>query len=102
MKNVGLQSFLRSLGVAIYIAAVAIFMTNANAIFGKEDTVVTSMAALLLFTLSALVVGGLLVGKPIMLYIDGKKKEAVWMLIYSGAWLSLFFLIALIVMAIVK
>ena len=102
MKKIWVQSLLRSIGVAAYIAAVAAFMNNANAIFGKEDTVVTSIAALLLFSLSALVVGGLLVGTPIMLYLDGKKKEAVQNIIASAGWMLLFFLIALVVMALIK
>jgi hypothetical protein len=97
-----MQSFVRSIAVAVYIVAVAFFMNNAEAIFGKEDTVITGVAALLLFSLSALVVGGLLVGKPIFLYIDGKKKEAVHTVIASAGWLLLFFIIALVVMLIVK
>lgn len=97
-----MQSFLHSIGVAVYIAAVAIFMNNANAIFGKEDTVVTSIAALLLFSLSALVVGALLIGKPIMLFLEGKKKEAVQMVFASAGWILLFFIIALVAMALIK
>jgi len=102
MKKICMQSFVHSFGVAIYIGAVATFMTNANAIFGKEDMIVTSIAALLLFSLSALVVGALLIGKPIMLFLEGKKKEAVQMVFASAGWLLLFFLIALVVMSLIK
>lgn len=100
--NITKQSFLYSLGAAGWIVLVATFMQYANSWFGKVDTVVTSIAALLLFSMSALIVGGLLVGKPIFLYIDGKKKEAVGMLIYTGSWMILFFAVALLVMALAK
>ena len=59
------------------------------------------MAVLLLFAMSALIVGGLLVGKPIFLYIDGKKKEAVQMLISAGGWLLMFFLVAILILALI-
>ena len=96
MKQVYRQSFLNSLGVGAYIVLVALFMNNAEKIFGKTDTVFTSVAFLLLLSMSALIVGGLLVGKPIFLYIDGKKKDAVLMLVASACWLLLFLVIALI------
>lgn len=102
MKDICKKSFVNSLGVAGYILLVALFMNNAEKVFGKTDTVITGVAFLLLFTLSALVVGGLLVGKPIFLYIDGKKKDAALYIAASAGWLLLFFLIVLGVMLIVK
>jgi len=74
MWKVCKPSFLYSLGAGIYIVFVALFINHANSLLGSADTVYTSIAALLLFTMSALIVGGLLIGKPIFLYIDGKKK----------------------------
>lgn len=102
MKQICKQSFLYSLGVAIYIILVAEFMNHANNWFGKGDTIFTGIAVLLLFTISALVVGGLMIGKPIMLYLDGQKKEAVKMVAANAGWLLLFFAIATIIMAIIK
>lgn len=102
MKDICKKSFVNSFAVALYILLVALFMNNAEKIFGKKDTVITGVAFLLLFSLSALVVGGLLAGKPIMMYIDGKKKDAVYTIMASAGWLLLFFLIVLGVMIIVK
>lgn len=84
MKQICKWSFVHSLLVAAYITGVAFLMQNAERVFGKMDSVVGVIAFLTLFTLSALVVGGLLVGKPLMFYLDGKKKESVWMLLASG------------------
>ena len=83
MKEICKKSFISSLGTAVYIVLVATFMTNASRFFGNVDTVVSGTAMLLLFSLSALVVGGLTAGGPILMYIDGKKKEAVLMLYHS-------------------
>jgi len=102
VKEICKQSFLYSLGVGFYIVLVALFMNRANSLLGPVDTVYTGITALLLFAMSALIVGGLLVGKPIFLYIDGKKKEAIKMLLANAGWLLLFFIIAVIILAITK
>lgn len=83
-----------SLGVLVYVFLVANVMTNADKIVGKTDNAFSGMAFLMMFVLSAAVVGSLIIGKPIFLYIDGKKKEAVNLLLYTI--LSLFILTALI------
>lgn len=93
-------SFLHSLGVLIYISLVAWIMTNAEKIFGKMNDWLGPVAFLLLFTLSALVVGGLILGKPIMLYLDGKKKDAVRLVIATAAWLAILTTITLIIVAV--
>lgn len=98
MKAICKSSFLFSAGAAAWISIVAAFMQNANSWFGTQDTIISIIAIMILFATSALVVGGLLAGKPIFLYIDGKKKEAVQMLLCNGGWLALFFVIAVIIM----
>ncbi|MEK7631436.1 MAG: hypothetical protein AAB445_01020 [Patescibacteria group bacterium] len=72
------QAFLHSLGVVVYISFVSFLMFNVERIFGGQpDTFLAPVAFLLLFTLSAAIVGLLVFGRPIMLYLDGKKREAV-------------------------
>lgn len=72
------QAFLHSLGVVAYISFVSFLMFNVERVFGeKEDTFLAPVAFLLLFTLSAAIVGMLVFGRPVMLYLDGKKKEAM-------------------------
>ncbi len=102
MKKICLSSFVNSIITATYITGVAFIMFNGDKIFGKIDSVVSVIAFLTLFVLSALVVGGLLLAKPIMNYIDNKKKEAVYMLIASAGWMLLFFIIAMVIMLIAK
>jgi len=92
-------SFLNSLLVLIYIIPVAYLMMHGNSIFGQVNSIIAIITFLLLFSLSALVVGGLILGKPIMLYLDGKKKEAVLMLVSTGGWLALYVMLAMIYLA---
>ena len=88
MKNVKIAA-INSLGVLVYVAVVAVVMNNAEKLFGKMNSTVSAVGFLLLFTLSAGVVGSLIIGKPIMLYIDNKKKEAVNLLIWTLAFLAI-------------
>lgn len=76
MKNI-LQSGLNALGVYIYIIAVSYIMSHGEKWFGKMDNIMGGVAILTLLVLSAAIVGGLVLGKPIMLYLNDKKKEAV-------------------------
>ncbi len=93
-------SLRHALGVIVYIFAVAAFMMNANAIFGKEDTIIEVVVLLSLFTLSAAVVGSLTVGKPILMYLDGEKKDAVKLFGYTLLWLFLWLVVAGVIVAI--
>ena len=95
-------SFFNALGILVYIVLVATMMQNGDRIFGKMDNFVSPIAFLLLFTLSACVVGGLVLGKPLMLYLDGKKKEAVGMFVQTGLWLAGFTVLALVVTALIR
>jgi len=86
---------INSLGVLVYVAIVATVMTHAEKSFGKENPVIAGVGMLMLFTLSAAVVGSLIVGKPIMLYIDNKKKEAVGLLAWTLGFLAVITIIVL-------
>ncbi|MDH4358660.1 MAG: hypothetical protein OEV37_01765 [Candidatus Berkelbacteria bacterium] len=95
MKNVR-TAIINSLGVLIYVAIVSTVMTYAEKIFGKMNTIVGAVGFLMLFTLSAGVVGSLIIGKPIMLYIDNKKKEAVSLLVWTLVFLAIITIAVLI------
>ncbi len=76
MENIKV-AIVNSLGVSVYVAIVAMIMNNAESLFGMEDSIISVVGFLMLFVLSAGVVGSLVIGKPIFLYLDGKKKEAI-------------------------
>jgi hypothetical protein len=49
-----------------------------------------------------LVTGGLILGRPIMLYLDGQKKEGVKLLFYTGASLFILLILAFLGLAMMK
>ena len=91
-----------SIGTAIYIALVALIMTYGNRFFGQATGLFGGIGILLLFTLSALIVGSLILGKPLMLYLDGQKKEAVRLLIDTIIILAIVTIVLLSLLALVK
>lgn len=90
------QSFLLALGEAAYIALVALLMFTVQKLFGAkpDPAIIAPIAFLLLFVISASISGALIVGKPLMLYLDGQKKEALQLFGCILAWLVLFLIIA--------
>lgn len=90
-------SFLNASGTFIYISIIGFFMSNVEKIFGPgPDTFVAPIFVLLLFVISACITSGLVLGKPLMMYLDGQKREAVKLVGYTVVWLAVFFLVVLI------
>lgn len=96
-KELVKYSFLMAVGELAYIFLVVLFMRNAQKILGNDQNIISTMAFLLVVVLSASVSGGLVLGKPIMLYLDGKKKDALTLFGFTLGWFLLFIIIALIV-----
>ena len=74
----GIKAFLHSLGVVAYIIFISFLLVNGDKLFGSlTNSILGPIVYLLLLTLSAALVGLLIFGRPVMLYLDGKKKEAM-------------------------
>jgi hypothetical protein len=71
---------INALAAFAYLTAVGLFMSNASHIFGRKDTILTPVAALMLLVFSAALMGILVFGQPVMWYIDGRKKESLYLL----------------------
>lgn len=103
MKNkLFIRSLLNSLGVFVYIVAIALFFFNANKLFGAEDNFLMPVLMLLLLVLSATITGSLVLGKPIMLYLENQKEAAIKLLAYTIGWLAVFVAIAMITLVLLK
>lgn len=101
MKNTIIKfAGLNALGATLYIVLVASFLFYGPQFFATktEDTVFIPIAMLLLFVLSASVTGLLVLGRPVFWYLDGKKKEAVSLLMTTIGFLSIITVIAFVVM----
>lgn len=98
-NNIPWYAMLHALGVLVYVASVALIMNSAEQIFGKMDNYWGPIAFLMLFVLSAAVVGSLVLARPIMLYLDGHKKTAVQLLMMSIGWLFLMTILVFVIQA---
>lgn len=101
-KELLFKTFRNTIGAAVYIFVVSQIMQNGEKLFGGDDNMLTPFAILLLFSLSAAVVGGLILGQSIIFFLDGKKKESIKAAIYSIGWLAIFTLIGLLILVIIK
>jgi len=86
-KNIILTSLISAVGVAVYVAVVSFLMSNGEKFFGKMDNFLGPVALLLLFVLSAAVTGALVLGQPAILFLDGRKAEAIKLFLFSVGWL---------------
>jgi len=99
MNKIIKRAFLNAIGTTAYIILVASFMYSLQTNLPKEtQTVFIPIAMLLLFVFSAALTGFLVFGKPIMLYLDKKKKEALSLIKYT---LGILFIITLIIFILV-
>ncbi len=96
------RALIDSVGTAAYIVLIVTFIFSLQVFQGSKETILIPMAMLLLFVCSAAITGFLVFGKPVMLYVDGKKKEAISLLGHTIGMLvviTLVFFISLLVYA---
>lgn len=99
MNKLITRALVDSLGTLLYIILIVLFLFSLQRFSSQPDNnILIPIAMLLLFVSSAAITGFLVFGKPIMLYLDGKKKEAVSLLSYTIGILVLITIIAFIVL----
>ncbi|MCG2698852.1 hypothetical protein L6251_00285 [Candidatus Parcubacteria bacterium] len=94
MKNskLFLNAVLNSLGIFLYVAAVALFISNGERIFGKQENFWVPLVMILLFVFSAAITGLMFFGRPAHLYLSGMKTEAIKLILYTLACFCVFIL----------
>ncbi|MFA6917864.1 MAG: hypothetical protein WC285_03455 [Candidatus Gracilibacteria bacterium] len=97
MKTILKSAIINSTATALYIILVASFLFHVEDVKLEEPSVLIPIFMLMLFVFSAALTGTLILGKPILLYLEGKKKESVSLLAYT---LGIFFLTILLVFAV--
>ena len=95
-KSIIGYSLLNAVLSVAYIALVATFMTNAEALPGPVKGVLVAMMFLLVFVISASVMGILVFGRPVVWYLDGLKREAITLAISTVGFLALIAVIVFI------
>lgn len=101
-NNLITRALIHSLGVLIYVVLIALFMFNGKNIFGKEDNFLMPTFMLLLFVISAAITGALVLGKPILMYLDNQKADAVKLFFYTIGWLAVITILVLVILVIIK
>lgn len=96
MSSVLKRAILDSFGTVVYIILVVSLIFSLQAFASEPDTIIIPIAMLLLFVCSAAITGFLVFGKPVMLYLDGKKKDAVKLLSYTLGMLVILTIVAFI------
>jgi hypothetical protein len=86
-RNLILTSFLQALGVFVYILLVVQIISALTHLFPKPDQFWQPALLLLLFVVSAAITGLLVLAKPIILYLDGLKREAIKLFGWTIGWL---------------
>jgi len=89
-----LRGILDAIGVFFYTSAVAWLMFNGENLFGQVKSFWMPVALLLLFVLSAAITSLLVLGKPVILYLNDSTKEAFKLLIYT--LVALFFILLIV------
>ncbi len=90
-------SLINAAGTLGYVFIISQVLFFGEKIFGKMKSPWGPFIILLLFVFSAVVVGLLIFGKVIHLYLDNQKKEAIRLLFYTIGWLFLGIIICLLI-----
>ncbi len=102
MKNrIIKHASLNALAAAAYIALVALIMSNIERLIGPREGdggVLSIIAFLILFVISAAAMGLAIFGRPIMWYLSGQKTEAVKLVFYTLGFLVVIALIIFLIL----
>lgn len=96
------NALINVLAATAYIVLVATLLENGNKLFGPDDNAFSPIAFLLLFVFSASVMGVTLLGRPILWYLDGFKKESINLILYTLGFLFVITFIVLSILIILK
>lgn len=92
-------AWLDALGTAVYIVLVAsLIYSLSHSGFQAGNDLIVPIFMLLLFVFSAAFTGSLVFGRPVMLYLDGKKKEALTLVFWTLGILLVLTIIAFLVL----
>ena len=92
---------LHGAAAVVYIGAVVTFMLLAGPFFGTGVEILGMMLMLMLFVFSAAFMSVVFFARPVTMYVDGQKKEALSLLAWTlASFCTLGVLIGLVVVII--
>ena len=96
------HSFVHALLAFGYIFCIALFFNlGLEKMFKQVPEFFAPVIMLLLLVLSASIMGILIFGKPVMLYLDNQKKDALTMLFYTLGCLADIFILTVVLVLII-
>ena len=99
MKTILRSAITNSVATALYIALVVSVMNYTGHQDFEGPEVLIGIGMLMLFVFSAALTSSLVFGKPVLLYLEGKKKEAVSLVAYTLGFFFIMMLIVFVVLA---
>jgi len=99
MKNykIAIHGLVHTLGVVVYVGLVTLIMMHGAQVFGQVNNFLGQVMFLMLFIISALITGGLVLGRPIFLYFEGDKKQSLQLFFWTGFWLAIMTIIVFVI-----
>ena len=101
-KKILRRTLISTLIATVYIFLVSQIISNGDKIFGQMNNMLAPFVFLLLFSLSAAVVGGLVFGESVLLLIKGKYSDGIISAVYSVVWMGLYTFLGLLIMLILN
>lgn len=89
---------INALSASLYISLISLFFQYATTLFPKEDSALMPLGMLSLLVLSAAIMAFVFFYHPALMFIEGKKGEAVRLFLQT---LGIFALITIIIFAII-
>ena len=86
------MAFFQALGLALYVGLFAVFAIRIPPWFEKNQATHPALGIilfLLAFVISAVISGSIILGYPIFLFFEGKRKDALKIVVWSVVWLLL-------------
>lgn len=103
MEEITRYALIDSIGTALYVIGVASFMyLGSLGAFGNKSSIFVPIVMLMLFVFSAAFTGSLVFGRPVIWYLEGKKEQALSLVVYTLGLFLAFTLIALFSLIIIN
>lgn len=104
MKNNKLVplGLLHAIGVTLYVTVISLVMMRGDEWFGKMDSFVGPALMLMLLVLSAAITAFLVFGRPVLLYLDQKKQEALKLLGFTIGWMAVIIILTMISLTLIR
>lgn len=95
-------SLLNALGTLAYVGALVFFMSHGKQWLGQPPEYLMGMTMLTVFILSAAITGSLVLGRPILMYLDGAKKDALKLFGLTLGWIFVFLCFLLVLLVVIR